>query len=76
MSEKADDDWGPSEEWNDPAALGADDDEEQEWDEGVFGGADHDLPIEPGSPTLENAVFVLLGSLSTILVLLVLLGVI
>ena len=68
------DEWGPSDEWNDPASLDAE--AEQDWDEGIFGGADHDMPIEPGDPSFENALFVVLGSLSTLIVLFVLLGVI
>jgi hypothetical protein len=35
-----------------------------------------DQPLEPGSPSMENTVFVLLGALCTVLLFLVVLGVI
>jgi hypothetical protein len=56
----------------DSGDSGADGDEEGN----VAGAMVLDQPLEPGSPSLENTAFVLLGALSTILFFLLVLGVI
>ncbi|WP_299264304.1 DUF7312 domain-containing protein [Halorientalis sp.] len=42
----------------------------------VAGSVVLEQPLEPGSPSMENTAFVLLGALSTVLLVLVVLGVI
>jgi len=55
----------------------ADDGETEEGEEGnVAGAVVLEEPLEPGSPSLENTAFVLLGALCTVLLFLVVLGVI
>ncbi|WP_424019896.1 DUF7312 domain-containing protein [Halorientalis pallida] len=63
-------------------AAGADSGEDEageagDGDEGnVAGSMVLDQPLEPGSPSMENTVFVLLGALCTVLFFLMVLGVI
>jgi hypothetical protein len=48
------------------AGDGAGNDEPTDGGEGVFGEAVPATPIEPGSPSVENVAFVLLGVASTV----------
>jgi hypothetical protein len=53
-----------ADQWQDPDGV---------WEDGesrgsVAGGNDRDLPVEPGSPTLEGALFALLGAAVTVVV--------
>jgi hypothetical protein len=59
------------------AAAGTDEDDDEGDEEGnVAGSMVLDQPLEPGSPSMENTAFVLLGALCTVLLFLVVLGVI
>ncbi|AQL42180.1 hypothetical protein BV210_05395 [Halorientalis sp. IM1011] len=79
MSEADDEDGGWKFELED---LPGEDDPEGDADDGegeegnVAGSMVLEEPLEPGSPSLENTAFVLLGALCTVLLFLVVLGVI
>ena len=70
----------PAEDADEPAGTDEDggeaSDEDGEGEGNVAGSMVLDQPLEPGSPSMENTVFVLLGALCTVLLFLVVLGVI
>jgi hypothetical protein len=56
---------------------GEDEDEDEDGEEGnVAGSMVLDQPLEPGSPSMENTAFVLLGALCTVLFFMAILGLI
>lgn len=59
-----------------PDSGGDEDGEEGDEEGNVAGSMVLDQPLEPGSPSMENTAFVLLGALCTVLFFLAVLGVI
>ncbi|RXK48618.1 DUF7312 domain-containing protein [Halorientalis pallida] len=67
----------PEEGGEEAAGLDEEDGEDGDAEEGnVAGSMVLDQPLEPGSPSMENTVFVLLGALCTVLFFMAVLGVI